>query len=202
MPKKNKVTPEHVQKAKNIKEVADSSEMVVAQPLNALATTFKEALTNAKEHIGVGLQALTAATAMKDLQPVDILTLHDYTKGVEDAVDDTCKFARARALILKDSIGVPFGANGLSREVKVGNLVKRFTIQKSGLDPKVVEAAIRAKDLSVTKYMDPDTKYVLKQNDLTRKMLIDDGVFTADELKTMEYEPQYRVERSKEVSDE
>lgn len=201
MPKKNQQAPEHAQKAKNIKEVAQASSMVVQKPLNALATTFPKAMEQAKEHIGVGLQALTAATAMKDLAPQDVLTLHDYSKGVEDAVGETVKFARARALILKDELGTPMG-NGLSKEVKVGNLTKRFIVQKSGLDPKVVEAAIRAKDLSVTKYMDPDTKYILKQNDLTRKMLIDDGVFTADELKTMEYEPQYRVERSKEVTDE
>lgn len=207
--KKSQLTPQQAQAKKmgHIKrDVAEASALAVQNPLPALALDFPGAMAQAKEHVGFGLQALTAATALKDLEPQEVLALHDYTKSVEDAVEETGKFARARALILKDSMGTPIGANGESYEVRAGGMAKRFIVQKTGLNPKVVQAGLQAKQLTLTKYMDSEQVYFIRKShsgeDMTRQLLLDDGVFTADELKTMEYEPSYRVERSKEVSDE
>lgn len=197
------LTPQQAHNAKMghiHRDVAQSSALVKANPLPALAADFTTLMTQAKDHAGFGLQAVAAMTAMKDLTPEQTVILHDYTKSVEDAVSETEKFARARVLNYALEHGEVFGDKGLSRQFKVGNRLQKVTVNKSGLEAKTVEAAIRAKELDPGKYMTVTQVYTL--NDMTRQLLIHDGHFTEDELTALEQKPTYRVERSKEVSDD
>lgn len=188
---------EQAQKMGRIKnEVAQASALVKAQPLNALATTFKEAIYNAKNYIGVGLQNLTAAVAMKDLSPADLASTHTYIKSTVDAVEEAGKFARARVLEVVLRSGEAVGDSGKSRALDLGNgFEQRVTIQKSGIDPKKFEAALRAKQAVVSKYMAQVITFVMLEGAQSADRALQDGVFTQGELDALNYEPSYRVDR-------
>jgi hypothetical protein len=195
--------PEHVAKAANIRrEVGQGrpDSITKQSPLNALATTYKEAMTSAKNHFEAGFQALTTAVALKDLTPPELASVHDYAKSLDDALSETTKLARARVLSLCLEKGQPVGDSGKSREIDLGNgMVQRITIQKSGTDPKKFEAALRAKSVAVAKYMDTVMTFKLKDGTGSQDLAVADGVFTPDELKALEYEETYRVDRTKEA---
>jgi hypothetical protein len=170
------------------------------KPVVALDITYDEAMQNAKEYSAVGLQYLTAAVAMKDLTPTQLSKVHEAAAATFDAVEEAKKLARGRVLEAVLDKGTPVGSKGLSRELNLGlGLVQRVTIQKSGLDPKKFEAALRAKNVTVGRYMDTVTSFKLKEGTGSADMALSDGVFTADELKALEYEPSYRVDRPKEA---
>lgn len=197
--KKPTVSNPEVTKNKNIKnEVANPAALAPLPPLDANNLTYPQAVSIAKEYIRTGLQAYTAAVALKDLQPEQVVSLHDYGATLVDAVEEAKKIARARVLDIALRLGQPVGDKGLSRELRLGGVVQRITIQKSGVDPKKFEAALRAKQATLTKYMEQVVTY--KHSATGVQAALDDGIFTADELKAMEYEPTYRVERSKEAN--
>lgn len=186
-----------VTKAKNIRrDVAQASSLVVKEPLNALSMTFDVAVVRAKEYIGAGLQALTAAVAMKDLTPPDLSSLHTYIKSTGDAIEEAGKFARARVLDVVLAQGAAIGESGKSRELDLGNgMVQRITIQKTGVDPKKFEAALRAKGATVTKYMATEVSYSMLEGNQSQDRALQDGLFTQGELDAMNYPPSYRVDR-------
>lgn len=198
-----KPAPAHVAKASNIRrEVGQGrpSSITKANPMNGLATTYKEAMVTAKNHFEQGFQALTAAVALRDLTPPELASVHDYAKSLDDALSETTKLARARVLAIALEKGVPVGEKGLSRELDLGNgMVQRITIQKSGTDPRKFEAALRAKQANPAKYMDTVIQFKLKDGTSSEDMAMADGLFTPDEVKAMEHEASYRVDRTKEV---
>lgn len=168
-------------------------------PMNALAMTYDQALNQYTEHIGKAMQALTCAIAMKDLTPPQLGRVFALSKSTEDAAKEAAKLARARSLDVILKQGLPVGEKGLSRELDLGsNTYIRATIQKSGTDPEKFEGALRAKGATVTKYMDTITKYKLKDGTTSQDLAQADGVFTLDEIRAMDYEPDYRVDRPKE----
>lgn len=194
--------PEHIQARQAIHQTIGKGNPgtgLAAAPMNALAMTYDEAITQYQGHIGKAMQALTCAIALKDLTPPQLGQVFGFTKATEDAVKEAAKLARARSLDMLLTKGVPVGEKGLSREVDLGGgKYIRATIQKSGTDPEKFEAGLRAKDVSVIKYMESVTKYKLKEGTASQDMALADGVFSADELKAMDYEPDYRVDRPKE----
>lgn len=188
------------EQAKKMSNIRKDVALAVKSKVDGLSLTFDKALSTAKEAMALGFQNLTAAIAMKDLTPMETVQVHDYSKSLADAIDEAGKLARSRVLELTLRTGQPVGEAGLSRELKVGGLVQRVTIQKSGPDPKKLEAVLRAKNAPLTKYMEQVVSY--KLSDTGVKAAVDDGVLSLDELKAIEYEPSYRVERSKEAKDE
>lgn len=177
-------------------DVAKASSLVAANPMNALATTYPEAMKQAKEHIGFGMQALTAAVAMKDLSDQQLAQTHAYIKSTGDAVDEAGKFARARVLDAALKRGNAIGATGGSRELDLGDgMVQRVTLQKTGIDPKKFEAALRAKNAPVGEYMATVVTYVMLEGNQSADRALSAGIFTAGELEALKYEPTYRVER-------
>ncbi len=160
---------------------------------------FSDALPQAKTTLADGLQQLTATLAMRDLTPSQVRDVFDYSSQLKDAVESAREFARARILDIALTSGEPTGPTGASRRIVYGD--GTYTLAKAtktGTDPKKFEAALRAKSIEVVKYMVPDIKYKMPSDYDAIKQAIDDGVFTADEVKTMAYEPSYAVERSKE----
>lgn len=200
-PKKG--APPHTEKAVNIRRDVGQGRpgsITKVEPMNALATTYKEAMVAAKNHFELGFQAITAAVAMKDLGSHELATIHDYAKSLDDALSETTKLARARVLAVALEKGSPVGEKGLSRELDLGDgRVQRITIQKSGTDPKKFEAAVRAKQAPVSKYMAVVETWKMLDGTASQDRALADGLFTADELKALDYEESYRVERTKEA---
>lgn len=207
-PKQGKNTPS-VAKNPEVAKAADIRRTVgmgnpetglAKAPVNALNLTYDEAVTKAKEYTATGLQYLTAAVAMKDLTPVQLSKIHEQAAATFDAVEEAKKLVRGRVLEVVLASGAPVGSKGLSRELALGGgMVQRVTIQKSGLDPKKFEAGLRAKNVAVGRYMDTVTSFKLKEGTGSSDIALADGVFTMDELKALEYEPSYRVDRPKEA---
>lgn len=161
--------------------------------------TFEAALTKGKQLIADGLQQLTATVAMRNLTPIQVRDVFDFSAGVEDAIKEARQLARARILDIAIKTGTPSGTSGESRVLTFPDgktLLAKAT--KTGTDPKKFEAAIRARNIEVTKYMVPDVKYKLPNDFNGPQQAVDDGVFTQDEVDQMAYEIQYAVERSKE----
>lgn len=168
-------------------------------PLNALATTFKEAVDQATQHIALGLQGLTAAAAMQNLAPAELSKVHDMAAATMDAVDETKKIIRARVLEVVLAKGEVRGEKGLSRVLDLGNgMVQPITIQKTGTDPKKFEASLRVKGATIAKYMDQVVSFKMKEGTGSQDLALADNVLTYDELQTLAYEPSYRVDRAKE----
>lgn len=175
----------------------------ITKKVDGNALTFDGALQKGKQLIADGLQQITATLAMRDLTPIQVRDVFDFSAGVNDAVEEAKKLARARILDLALKQGEPTGTTGASRKLVFPDgrtLLAKAT--KTGTDPKKFEAAIRAKGLEVTKYMVPTVTYKLPTDFDGPKQAIDDGVFTADEVEQMAYEPSYAVERSKEGKEE
>ncbi len=173
--------------------------IAVTQRVDGNKLSFDSALPEARTQIADGLQKLTACVAMKGLEPIQVRELFDYSKGVEDAVKEASGFARARILDLALRLGEASGATGESRKLIYPD--GRYTLakaQKTGIDPKKFEAALRAKQIDVTRYMVAEVKYKLPSDYDGPKQAIDDGIFTADEVEQMAHEMSYAVERSKE----
>ena len=171
----------------------------VTKAVDGNQLAYSTALPMAKQLIADGLQQLTGLVAMRNLQPVELREIFDYSKGVEDAVKEASGFARARVLELALRVGEATGTNGDSRKLVYPD--GRFTlakIQRSGTDPKKFEAALRAKGVNVEKYMVAEIKYKLPSDFDGPARAVDEGVFSADEVKTFDHEPTYAVERSKE----
>ncbi len=180
---------------KAIKEVAQA----ITKKVSGNDLVFNDALPLAKVKIADGLQQLTACVAMKNLEPIQVREIFDYSKSVEDAVKEAAGFARARVLELALRTGEATGGTGESRKLTYPDgRVTLVKAQKVGVDPKKFEAALRAKSVEVTKYMVPDIKYKMPSDYDAAKQAVDDRIFTEDEVKTFSYDQSYAVERSKE----
>ncbi len=171
----------------------------VTKPINGLAINFDDALAKSKILLADGLQQLTATIAMRDLKPVQIREMFDYAAGLNDAIDEAKKFARARVLdfIIQNGEPVKEGA-GSKRIVYPDGRTQLAKLQKSGVDPKKFEAALRAKAVDVSKYMVPNVTYKLPEDFDGPKQAIDDRIFSEDEVTALNYEPSFALERSKE----
>ncbi len=182
-------------KDQGVQDVAQS----VTEPIDGTIVKFDKALPKAKTLIADGLQQLTAIVAMRDLQPIQLRDVFDYSAGLEDAIKEAKGFARTRILDLALRTGEATGSTGDSRKLTYPD--GRYTLAKAtktGTDPKKFEAALRAKGIEVTKYMVTELKYKMPSDYDALKQAIDDKVLTADEAATMGHEPSYAVERSKE----
>lgn len=187
-----------VAKAKGIRDAARESSIVVNKPMNALAVTYDDAMALAKEHIGAGLQALTAAAAMRDLSKPQLADVFTYAGAMEDALGEARKLVRGRVLDKGLREGTVVTDKG-SRRLDLGDgRYVPITVQKSGTDSKALEAGLVAKGIDRSKYMAATLVYSLKPNNETQTALIVDKVYTADELKTFDIEPTYRVDKVKE----
>lgn len=172
---------------------------LATKPMNALATTFKDAMAQATQHIALGLQGLTAAAAMMNLEPAELSKVHDTAAATMDAIEETKKLVRGRVLDVALAKGAPVGDSGLSRELDLGNgMVQRVTIQKSGTDPQKFEASLRAKNVVLAKYMNQVITFKMKDGTGSQDLALADNILTHDELQTLAYEPSYRVDRAKE----
>jgi len=172
--------------------------LAVTQRVNGNLMKFDKALPLAKSMLADGLQQLTATLAMRDLEPLQVREVFDYSAGLADAVDEAKKLARARVLSLILESGEATGSGESKKFVYPDGRTQLAKATKVGIDPKKFEAALRAKGIEVVKYMVPDIKYKLPSDYDAPKQAIDDGLFTADEIKTLNYEPAFAVERSKE----
>jgi hypothetical protein len=176
---------------------------LATKPMNALATTYSEAIVQAKAKFAEGFQALTCAVAMKDLTPPQLSEVHDYTAATLDAITEAKTLIRGRVLAYALTNGAPVGDSGLSREVVLpGGLVQRVTISKSGTDPKKFEAALRAKGAPMDRFMDQVVSWKMKEGQGSQDLALAEGIFTKDELDALAYEPSYRVDRTKEKKGE
>lgn len=173
------------------------------RPYVAALATYDSAMKEAKQLFGQAMQRLTAAVGMPNLNSVQLAQVHNYASICLDALEDTKKNARARVLSHCLEHGVPVGASGQSRELDLGEgFVQRVTVQKSGTDPKKFEAMLRARNVSVARYMDTALTYKLKQGTASEDLAVEEGLVTMDELKALQYEPSYRVDRIKERKQE
>lgn len=197
---------------------AKATALAVSKPMNGLAQTWDQGLPRTQQLAADMLQQLSAIAALEDLTDPQKYTLHDYVNKtfINDnaAIKAVADIIRGRALAAMQAAPTEVTPNGTIK-VKYITLtgamaVKEARNQKSGLDPKLVEAQLRARSLSVQTYMQEQVKFGIIDSDLakatntktTEQRLLDDGVFTYDELQTLKHKPQLAVYPSKMVSDE
>jgi hypothetical protein len=191
-----RIAPE---KASRIRNVAQASALVKAAPVAGLTLNYADAMASAKDHFGKGLQMLTAAVAMRDLTPPQLAGVMEYASDTLDAVEEAKKLVRGRVLAVALADGVVTTDKG-SRRLDLGNGKYVPVIpQKTGTDPAKFEQGLRQKGAPVQKYMDAVISYKLKAELASQDMAIADGVFTPDEVKAMDYELKWRVDRVKEA---
>lgn len=200
----NSKTTEHQKKAakrsnddttKGIVEVGSH----ITAPVNGKDLTYDKALPAAKTQIANGMQMLTACVAMQNLTKEQVRDTFDYVKGVEDALEDTAKLARARVLSNALKYGKPTGTTGDSRRIEYEDGTYQLAkATKTGIDPKKWEAQLRAKNAPVQKYMAQVITYKMPTDFDAVKQAIDDEVMTQEEADACKYDPSYAVERSKE----
>lgn len=195
-----RIAPE---KASRIRNVGQASALVTkSPPVSGLALKYEDTMASAKDHIGKGLQMLTAAVAMRDLTPPQMASVMEYASDTLDAVEEAKKLVRGRVLAVALSEGEVTTEKG-SRRLDLGNgKYVPITPQKTGTDPGKFEQGLREKKVPVQKYMEATVSYKLKADTQSQDMAIGDGVFTADEVKAMDYELKWRVDRVKEAKGE
>lgn len=200
---KSKNLPTQQANSKAVNQGIQQVGALATKPIDGTLSTFKGAITKAKQLISDGMQQLTTLVAMPALQPVQLKEVFDYSKGIEDAIKEAAKLARARVLDAALRTGTPAGNGGNSRKLFYPD--GTYTLAKAtktGTDPAKFEAALRARNAQVNKYMVQVISYKLASDFDGVKQAIDDGIFTADEATLFTYEPSYAVERSKEGREE
>lgn len=181
---------------------APKSEMQLAAPAfdaDTLARNPDEAIKVAGATFTTSLQYLGAVLGDKNLKPDVASRIHDATSEYSTELEKFDRLARARVVDFVSKHGKRISDAG-SMELDLGNgMVQPMLVQKSGHDPKKVEAMLRAKNLSVDDYMDIEVKY--KYSEGKAAVLVASKKITADELETCRYETTYRVTKSKPVKD-
>lgn len=178
-----------------IKEVASS----ITKKVDGTLLKYDDTIIQGKQKIADGMQLLTAVIAMRDLTPIQLRDVYDYTKSVTDATDEASKLIRGRVLDYALKHGEHTGTNNASLKIDYGDgKYQLIKAKNTGTDPKKFEANLRAKGKEVSKYMAQVISYKMSSDFDGPQKAIDDGIFTTDEVKAMAHEPSYAVERSKE----
>lgn len=152
------------------------------------------ALQVATESMQVGLRG-AADVLSHELAPLELAAVQGKLKGWSDAIEALCKSARDRMLALIKEKGQKETDAGTLR-YREGGMVFEARPLKTGLDPKKVEALLRAKGVThIEQYMTPTISYTM--NDATRSLILRDGKMTEAELDTCRYGESYAVQTPK-----
>lgn len=170
----------------------------ITKPIDGTVMNYEAGLTAAKQRLADGLQQLTAVIALQNLSITELSELHDYGTFLTKAVEEAGKLARARTLAYMEENAERTESGGLKLVLPDGR-VKEARPQRTGLDAKLVEAALRARSLSVDQYMSKTITYHC--NETTAQRLVDDKAFTQDELKNLEHRAAYALQKTKSPKD-
>ncbi len=166
------------------------------QRLTMAITKTKQttALVSVKEHITSVVQAFAATLSDANLPPAALSEVFQEVRTWQKNFDDLYEAGRQRVLALVVASGQQVTETGTKRlETEGWNLEIRP--QKSGYDPKKVEAFLRAKNLSPSIHMDTLVTYTVSPSKLDA--LVVSGGATTNELAACKYELKWAVQPPK-----
>lgn len=176
--------------------------MALAKPVsgNKLVKKPEETVQLAREEYTKSLQYLGALLGDSKLTPVVASMVHDTISDFDKELGKFDDLARMRVVDFVTKQGHKISDAG-SMELDLGNgMVQPLLIQRSGRDPKKVEALLRAKNMSPDTHMDIEVKYKFSEGKAA--IMVAQGLITQAELDTCNYEVTYRVNKSKPAKDE
>lgn len=154
------------------------------------------ALTAAEGAIGQALQILADALSNSP-DTATVIQVQQAIKSWNKRIEDTEKVSKAILIqALRDS-GTKVTDKG-SLSLTVGEFRVEARPTRTGLDPKKVEALLRAKDLSLDELMDKEVKYILNETRLATA--VEQELLTQEELETCRYELSYALQPIQKVS--
>lgn len=175
----------------------------ITAPLNASTLTYDSALPVTRTRVADALQALSALAALPNLSAEQLSSLHDLTSlwftSDKAAVKTIVEVIKGRAVAALRALQPDEVLDSGTRRYRFGGLQKELRVMRTGLDPKKVEAQLRARGAAVGTYMRAEVKYGVTSD--TEQRLLDDKVFTVEELKAMKYEESYALMPSKPIFD-
>ena len=184
MPKKGKVP---LQIPPNEKKLAK------AEPPSVLAVVDKS------RSALVTLMSQVAQSLSSPLPPLELSKVMTLLKDVEQLHKDLSSAAKKQAIALLEKEGKQTTEKG-SRELTVDSVVLSMRPTRTGLDPKKVEARIRAKGLEPDGFMTATVSYSLKDD--TAVSLVAKKVVSQDELETLNYDKSWAVQPVKPAKEE
>jgi hypothetical protein len=129
-----------------------------------------------------------AMSVIQDEQvPAAIAVLRRLAGGLEENTERL----RERALLYLNVHGQQVTEKG-TVEAKVGGYTLRAVPMRNGVDPRKLEAALRAKKLNPADWMIPTITFKLDQFRLSKLMVA--GHLTEEDLKAIQYDKTYRIE--------
>lgn len=178
-------------------KTAKQTGLAVSKPMDGLQQKWETGFPRFKTLVANTLQQLSALAALDKLTPEQLSQLHDDVgksfTSEKSAMNAIATIIKARTIAALKALTPTQELPSGTRRWVFGGMVKELRVQKTGLDPKLVEAQLRARAIEVTKYMQPDVRYIISDNDATEKMLLDDKVFTHVEIAAMRYDREKNV---------
>jgi len=142
----------------------------------------------AERSIASGLEQLAGAVAsMRDEQQGEALTV---CRSLSDALEATVDFVKTRVKAYVLEHGATTTAKG-SRVATAGEWRLEIRPQRTGVDPKKLEALARAKGLDVGRVMDPVVSYQVNETKLQAALV--GGQLTPAEVESCRYQLSYAV---------
>ncbi len=139
-----------------------------------------------------------AAALSHELTPKVLVPVFMSLKLAEDNLEDLKVNVRNRMLAFILQNGKVATETGTKRVETDGWLLEARP-QKTGVDAKKLEAALRARDLPVEKYMTATVTYSVDEEGIGK--LLGEGKLTKDELETCKHEVKFNVQRPKRVQE-
>lgn len=157
--------------------------------------TAKGAAMAVEHGLAIFAQQLSAPL----IKPATLARTIDRLKTWADAIEDLQKVAKQKTLELLEKQGETVTEKGTKRAV-VDGLQFEARPHRTGVDPKKLEALLRAKKLDVAAYMDATISY--KVNESRLPVLISDNRLTQAELDSCNYDTTWVVQPPKVVETE
>lgn len=142
--------------------------------------------------------ATIAATLSLDLTPGVLSDLFFHIKDWERNLESLAKNGRDRLLTLVLEKGYEATESG-TRRVEIEGWELEARPRRTGVDPKRLEALLRAKQLDPAKYMATEVKFVLSEEKL--RQALEDGAMTNDELQTCAYPLEFNLQTPKKIEE-
>ena len=130
------------------------------------------------------LQAFGAA--LGEITNDDVPSAYEMVVKLEKMLEEARDLLKTRALLYLNVNGVKV-TDGGTKAANLGGFVMRAVPMRTGVDPKKLEKAVRAKRLDPGSCMDATVTYKVNQAKLNA--LVERGDITEEDLKACAYDP-------------